>query len=479
MQKAIWSLAIIFVLIIGAATVSADDTYPLAVSVGAGLNTLNGGAPPWFGVRPQLRFRLDTYLWRNWRAEMMYTRFTLYDDAGNSSEISLSTDVNERTRAWRGYDVGIMAKKRWRFFDENVAITTGLGGGLSIWEMNDPSSDTLLLTINPYGGITSYEATQIFLAGSIGIERQLHRNWRIGFDFNLNYLTGAGLKFAETVEEDLGRWNLKAGISIGYIFGGRDDKTYTFKRFSRVNSNSELTSSRPLKQNSVTFIRPDYNTAYANITNSSEVDSDHDGVPDLEDDCPRTPIEAAGLIDVRGCPIDSDADGVPDYRDHCPDNLIGAAVDDAGCPKDSDGDGVPDGLDDCPDTESGMQVDQYGCVDLKALRQKITLHIRYREGSFEIDYKTRPVLDSVAMILQKAPGVTVEINAFTDNIGTFGTNKTLSQKRANRIRDYLVSKGIASERLVPIGRGETNFIATNNTAAGRQENRRVELFFYR
>jgi len=116
---------------------------------------------------------------------------------------------------------------------------------------------------------------------------------------------------------------------------------------------------------------------------------------------------------------------------------------------------------------------------LKALKEKVTLHINYRGGSFELDYKTGPILDSVAMILKKAPGVTVEINAYTDNTGAFGANKTLSQKRANRIRDYLVTKGIDRERLMPIGRGETNFIATNETAAGRQQNRRVELIFYR
>ncbi|UCD95421.1 MAG: OmpA family protein, partial [Candidatus Zixiibacteriota bacterium] len=85
----------------------------------------------------------------------------------------------------------------------------------------------------------------------------------------------------------------------------------------------------------------------------------------------------------------------------------------------------------------------------------------------------------LSRILLKATGIKVEINGYTDNIGTSEANKALSQKRANRIRDYLVSKGVDTGRLTPIGRGETNFIASNATREGRQKNRRTELVFFR
>lgn len=453
----------------------ADEDYPLGLTLGFGLTTLNGGAPPWFGIRGQMQLRGDVHLWKEWRAELSYSRFKLYDDYGNSSELALSTSLGYRTRAWSGYDLGVTAKRRFYFLGKGLSLATGLGGGLVSWKMSDPGVDTLLLTTGLHGASVPYKATEIFLSGALGLEKQLNRIWRVGLDFNVHYLTGLGRSFDTSVEDALGKWNLKLGLSLSFLFGGRDEKSYRMETVSF----HESETSRPLERDSVVFVPSSFERIrYASVSETS-VDSDRDGVPDLDDDCPGTPIEAAGLIDIRGCPIDSDADGVPDYRDRCPDNLIGARVDNAGCPYDSDRDGVPDGLDDCPGTEPGMEVDQYGCVNLDKLKEKLTLHIRYREGSFEIDHKTRPVLDSIAVILEKAPNITVEINAYTDDAGKFGYNKTLSQRRANRIRDYLESKGIAKERLVPIGRGETNFIARNDTASGRQLNRRVELIFMR
>jgi len=89
------------------------------------------------------------------------------------------------------------------------------------------------------------------------------------------------------------------------------------------------------------------------------IDSDHDGVPDGIDQCPNTPAGVA--VDARGCPIDSDGDGVPDQLDQCPNTPAGVQVDTRGCPLDSDGDGVPDQLDQCPNTPAGTQVDARGC----------------------------------------------------------------------------------------------------------------------
>jgi OOP family OmpA-OmpF porin len=208
-------------------------------------------------------------------------------------------------------------------------------------------------------------------------------------------------------------------------------------------------------------------------------DSDGDGIPDLSDNCPGTPPEARGLIDIRGCPIDTDCDGIPDYRDSCPDNHAGAAVDNLGCPMDGDRDGIPDGLDDCPGTEPGLAVDGSGCIDLTVLEKPLVLNIAYLPGAVEIDSAAKEQLDRIAAILLKASEIKVEINGYTDNVGLADANRALSQKRADWIRDYLVDSGIASERLIPIGRGETNFAASNSTRVGREQNRRIEMIFYK
>jgi hypothetical protein len=93
-------------------------------------------------------------------------------------------------------------------------------------------------------------------------------------------------------------------------------------------------------------------------------DSDRDGVPDAEDQCPNTPLYSQ--VDRFGCTLmqrDSDGDGVPDPLDQCPDTLRGVAVDASGCPitRDSDGDGVLDANDRCPNTARGQVVNQSGC----------------------------------------------------------------------------------------------------------------------
>ncbi len=89
------------------------------------------------------------------------------------------------------------------------------------------------------------------------------------------------------------------------------------------------------------------------------LDEDQDGVPDCYDQCPGTPF--GWPVDSVGCPFDSDHDGVPDCYDECPNTPFGVMVDSKGCPLDEDKDGVPDYLDKCPNTPLGVQVDEKGC----------------------------------------------------------------------------------------------------------------------
>jgi len=82
---------------------------------------------------------------------------------------------------------------------------------------------------------------------------------------------------------------------------------------------------------------------------------------------------------------------------------------------------------------------------------------------------------SVAAGLVGQPTLQVEVSGHTDAIGSAPYNLKLSQKRANAVVKYLTDKGIAADRLIPQGFGKTDFVATNATAEGRAQNRRVEL----
>ena len=78
-------------------------------------------------------------------------------------------------------------------------------------------------------------------------------------------------------------------------------------------------------------------------------------------------------------------------------------------------------------------------------------------------------------VLEANPTVKVELHGHTDSIGSDAYNQALSDKRANAVRDYLVSKGISANRLNAIGKGELDPVASNETPEGRAQNRRVEL----
>jgi outer membrane protein OmpA-like peptidoglycan-associated protein len=86
------------------------------------------------------------------------------------------------------------------------------------------------------------------------------------------------------------------------------------------------------------------------------------------------------------------------------------------------------------------------------------------------------ILDAIAEALVAHPEVTrLRIEGHTDDVGDAAKNKKLSEGRAASVRDYLVKKGVATERLVPVGRGEESPVDAAKTAAAREKNRRVEL----
>ena len=85
------------------------------------------------------------------------------------------------------------------------------------------------------------------------------------------------------------------------------------------------------------------------------------------------------------------------------------------------------------------------------------------------------ILDEAASILNANPGRSVGVAGHTDSVGTDEYNQTLSESRAASVKDYLVGKGVDGSRLSTSGFGESNPIASNDTADGRSLNRRVEL----
>ncbi|MCP4808923.1 MAG: OmpA family protein [Proteobacteria bacterium] len=102
--------------------------------------------------------------------------------------------------------------------------------------------------------------------------------------------------------------------------------------------------------------------------------------------------------------------------------------------------------------------------------------VQFDTGRATIKEASFPLLDEVANVLLINPQIVrVEIQGHTDNVGTDETNKKLSQRRAQAVRDYLIDAGVKKSRLVAEGKGSTEPVESNDTEAGRSANRRVQF----
>jgi len=439
------------------------------VGIGGDLVNLSGGDAPRFVIGPAYRINFGANLSPEWMAQITIGGYKLHNDTRATSLFTFGSDENYRTQDRKATDISLLLRRNIYHVYDKLVTYGALGGGVSIWKLLDPSTDEILQTTAETGGQTDISVSEINLSAGFGTDYSLTKNLKLGLLATINYLTGTGQEFASAYKDSLSDWKYSLGLNLSFCFGGGSGSKPARPKLT----STQILSTPVAAANTVG------SGSGGSLSGRVDKDSDHDGVPDLYDLCPDTDRDAAGLVDLNGCPVDADFDGIPDYKDACPNNPAGAIVDSRGCPVDSDGDGVPDGIDNCPDTRPDMKVDAFGCVDLTALSKPMVLHIKYDPGSFEVDHDAKARLDELAKLLKAARGVRVEINGYTDNIGLPEDNKALSEKRARRVRDYLISLGIDGSRLTAVGRGETNFVASNNTQEGRQQNRRVELIFAR
>ncbi|MES2666182.1 MAG: OmpA family protein [Pseudomonadota bacterium] len=102
-------------------------------------------------------------------------------------------------------------------------------------------------------------------------------------------------------------------------------------------------------------------------------------------------------------------------------------------------------------------------------------NIYFRSGSAQLDGKSAPLLDSLADIVTRCPGMVIEVSGHTDSDGSDVANQRLSEQRAGAVAQYLTAKGIDAARFTVVGRGESQPVAANDTAANKARNRRIEF----
>jgi len=139
--------------------------------------------------------------------------------------------------------------------------------------------------------------------------------------------------------------------------------------------------------------------------------------------------------------------------------------------QDSDRDRVPDDEDDCPATGSGEPVDGSGC----ALFTRALEGVVFALDDHRLDADARRALERLVADLEAYPDVVLELAGHTDNRGLAVANLRLSKRRVMSVARFLVSRGIAPERLRPYGYGESRPRTSNRTPLGRERNRRIEI----
>ena len=143
-------------------------------------------------------------------------------------------------------------------------------------------------------------------------------------------------------------------------------------------------------------------------------------------------------------------------------------------PLDSDGDGVTDDKDKCPNTPRGLEVDADGCEYHLTKTEEIRIDVKFATNKSDITEEYVGEVERVAKFLHKYASVKAEIAGHTDSVGSDAYNQKLSQRRADAVKAMLVTRfGIEASRLSAVGYGELKPIASNGTAEGRAQNRRV------
>lgn len=331
---------------------------------------------------------------------------------------------------------------------------------------------------NRYGA--SREGSDHGVNGLVGLRFGLPANLSARFDVLVDYMP-APVNRSLNIGEN---WNVGVRQGLSYAFG-------------RTRETPMIPSPEPRGEEIVM-------AEVERTTITRDPDEDGDGVGDARDRCARTPAGMA--VDAAGCPLDTDADGVPDRIDRCA-NTTNTTVDASGCPLDSDGDsvtdmldrcagtpsgtrvdangcaldsdhdGVPDATDRCPGTTAGTAVDATGCLRMFE-ENKTSLILRgvnFANGQSVLTEESKAVLDNVAASLAAHAGVRVRVEGHTSTTGGRALNVRLSQSRAEAVKAYLVSRGVAETRLTAEGLGPSRPIASNTTAHGQAQNRRVEL----
>jgi len=418
-----------------------------------------------YGLDP--RWSLDLGMTYGWTRPGVGTR-------GEDAGFSFDTGAGFYTRIWQPSLTGT-----YRFLEAGTwRPWASLGAGVMRWDVRDlRGEDSVGLwpdgeAVRVYdedGNEVDGHGVNITAVLGLGTEIVASDNWSFDLGVRYHVLLGqdrdsVGMSsFWGPDHVDANKGILQGIVGVNYWFGSGD------KDGDGIPNDRDADPDNP----------EDFD-GYRDEDGAPDPDNDNDGVLDAQDGAPNDPEDRDGFEDADGVPDpDNDGDGILDIHDECPDEPedMDGFQDDDGCPDpDNDGDGVLDEVDECPGTPARVAVDDKGCPVVEEISEGLVLEgANFKLGSSELTPDSAEVLDKVAASLRGWPDVTIEVAGHTDSTGSEQVNRRISQARADAVRAYLIEQGIDPARITAVGYGPDRPVASNATAEGRAQNRRVEL----
>ncbi len=363
-----------------------------------------------------------------------------------------------------------------------------------IWKVKRRPGNETVSVVDGNGIVTDFSAAEMALGVALGVEKSLGKRIALSAAAEFSHLTGLNADFADWVENSRSRALLQFSAGLAISFGdvkkksrpeiiGDQDETQNGGKLRDEVKISDPANPPPVTDSDLDGIADDTDQCPSTPAGAKvdvrgcQLDGDNDGVFDGLDECPLTAAEESRFVDGTGCVPDSDFDGIPDYRDRCPYTGENVTVDSTGCVFDMDGDGVGNDLDLCPDTPKIYPVDERGCPDRTQIFVRRLYYSLFNSGESKLRRDKTAALDSIAVLLKAFSDVSATVKGFTDNVGPADANIALSQKRADAVKQYLITQGVPQDRVLSIGRGEADPLASNRTRNGREANRRIEIEF--
>lgn len=352
--------------------------------------------------------------------------------AGSGNNDLSSTNINYKTNIDYAVDLSAvitLANINWRHEQGVIQPYVSVGGGYMGYRA--ATYDAAGKTSGP-----STDATEVYIPLGAGFKFNISRGVNIDLGYQVNF------------------------INNDRIDGNNVGTTYDKLSYAHIGLEFALGKhSKPqlATHNPVASMRTEYTMREVALQN--QIDAERNKNAALRSDLDATNSNLATTnANLAKFTVDSDMDGVPDFFDKCPNTPSGTKVDGSGCP---------------------LQINKTVYIteeDKKVVKDAIQ-NLEFDLGKATLRATSFPSLDRVAALLVNK-NFSLKLAGHTDNTGSDELNMKLSKDRAEAIKAYLTSKGANASRIEATGYGETQPIATNKTAEGRQQNRRVEFTLF-